>query len=108
MVWGDYPKEFNPKIHGAYDPSRYYGPKDTKFTEVKLSQFVSWLGRRNKTPNAMVQATSRAYHRWQGKHVLPSRAGVAPIFQIVACSMALAYVINYDRIVMHANQKYHW
>lgn len=23
--WGKYPKEFNPSVHGAYDPAKYYG-----------------------------------------------------------------------------------
>lgn len=25
MAWGDYPAEYNPKVHGPYDPARYYG-----------------------------------------------------------------------------------
>lgn len=34
MVWetpnsriGDYPAEYNQKVHGPYDPARYYGPR---------------------------------------------------------------------------------
>lgn len=25
MAYGDYPAEYNPKVHGPYDPARYYG-----------------------------------------------------------------------------------
>lgn len=25
MAFGDYPKEYNPSVHGPYDPARYYG-----------------------------------------------------------------------------------
>lgn len=25
MAIGDYPVEYNPSIHGPYDPARYYG-----------------------------------------------------------------------------------
>lgn len=25
MAFGDYPAEYNPKVHGPYDPARYYG-----------------------------------------------------------------------------------
>lgn len=25
--FGELPKEYNPKVHGPYDPSRYYGPR---------------------------------------------------------------------------------
>jgi len=27
MAFGDYPAEYNPKIHGPYDPARYYGTR---------------------------------------------------------------------------------
>lgn len=25
MAIGDYPADYNPKVHGPYDPARYYG-----------------------------------------------------------------------------------
>jgi hypothetical protein len=25
MAYGDYPAEYNAKVHGPYDPARYYG-----------------------------------------------------------------------------------
>lgn len=27
MAFGDYPKEYNPAVHGPYDPARYYGKR---------------------------------------------------------------------------------
>ena len=27
MGFGDYPAEYNPKIHGVYDPARFYGKR---------------------------------------------------------------------------------
>ena len=30
MPWGEYPKEYNPKIHGPYNPSVYYGKSKFK------------------------------------------------------------------------------
>lgn len=27
MAFGDYPAEYNPKVHGIYDPARYYGKR---------------------------------------------------------------------------------
>ena len=30
MGFGDYPKEYNPKIHGVYDPARFYGLRKKK------------------------------------------------------------------------------
>merc|ERR1712098_259284 len=108
MVWGEYPKEFNVKVHGAYDPMRYYGPKDTKFSEVKLGDFAAWLSRRKKTPNAAVQLLSRGYHRWTHHYVLPQRAGIAPIIHITLPLIILSVYVNYEKLVAHKMQKYHW
>ncbi|KAF2369005.1 Mitochondrial F1-F0 ATP synthase subunit F predicted [Trinorchestia longiramus] len=108
MPWGEYPIEYNPKVHGPYDPARYYGKKDTPFTQVKLRELGSWLARRNKSPKAMVQATSRAWWRWQYKYFLPQKTGIAPFAQIIFGSMAFFYYINYPKLKTHRTQKYHW
>nr|CAD7197227.1 unnamed protein product [Timema douglasi]CAD7398920.1 unnamed protein product [Timema poppensis] len=98
MAIGDYPIEYNPKVHGPYDPARFYGKPDTPFGQLKLNEIGSWLGRRNKTPSAIVGSISRAFWRWQHKYAQPKRTGVAPFFQVVVCSMALFYVMNYGKI----------
>jgi len=38
MGIGDYPVEYNPKVHGPYDPARFYGTPDTPFSQVKLGE----------------------------------------------------------------------
>lgn len=38
MGFGDYPAEYNPKVHGPYDPARFYGKPDTPFSQVKLGE----------------------------------------------------------------------
>lgn len=30
MGFGDYPIEYNPKVHGPYDPARFYGKRKKK------------------------------------------------------------------------------
>lgn len=35
MGIGDYPAEYNPKVHGPYDPARYYGKG--KFLKMRFS-----------------------------------------------------------------------
>merc|ERR1712071_294809 len=47
MAWGQYPAEYNPKVHGPYDPSRFYGKADTALADVKLAELPAWLKRRN-------------------------------------------------------------
>ncbi|KAG8269696.1 ATP synthase subunit f [Homalodisca vitripennis] len=59
MAFGDYPADYNPKVHGPYDPARYYGKADTPLAQVKLGEFGQWLMRRNKSPQAMVACGSR-------------------------------------------------
>lgn len=31
MGFGDYPAEYNPKIHGIYDPARFYGKREYRY-----------------------------------------------------------------------------
>lgn len=42
MGFGDYPKEYNPAVHGTYDPARYYGP--SKFLSKLVLQKVIAVG----------------------------------------------------------------
>lgn len=46
MGFGDYPAEYNPKIHGVYDPARYYGKRKwiNSINNLKNSKnFPRWL-----------------------------------------------------------------
>ncbi|CAG7837916.1 unnamed protein product [Allacma fusca] len=107
MAWGEYPVEYNPKVHGPYDPARYYGKPDTKLSQVKLGELGSWLARRNKNPIAMVQAVSRAWWRWNHKFIFPRNAGLSGPIQVAVGSMLFFYVINYRRYKNHRFAKYH-
>lgn len=31
MGWGEYPNEYNPRVHGPYDPARWYGKRKLYF-----------------------------------------------------------------------------
>lgn len=104
---GQYPPEYNRKIHGSYDPARYYGKEDKALGDVKLGEIVGWINRRNKTPQAAMGVISRAWWRWQHKYMQPKRAGVAGLLQLVILSSAFFYLINYKKISRHKNYKYH-
>ncbi|KAF7265242.1 ATP synthase, subunit F [Rhynchophorus ferrugineus] len=107
MAFGDYPAEYNPSVHGPYDPARYYGKADTPLAQVKLSELGAWIGRRNKGPQAIAGAISRAYWRWQHKYVQPKKAGIAPFLHVVFGGMGLFYIMNYGKLSHHKNYKYH-
>ncbi|EAT47153.1 AAEL001718-PA [Aedes aegypti] len=103
MIFGNYPAEYNPKIHGLYDPVRYYGKPDTP---VKLFELGAWFGRRDKNP-AAAGAVSRAFWRWQQKYWKPKRPGIAPFFQAIVGGMVFFYAINCGKRKHHRNYKYH-
>lgn len=65
--------------------------------QVKISELGAWFGRRNKSPQALMGGLSRAWWRWQHKYVQPKRAGIAPMFQLIAGSMLFFYAINYGK-----------
>ncbi|VVC26087.1 Mitochondrial F1-F0 ATP synthase subunit F, predicted [Cinara cedri] len=107
MAISDYPPEYNPKVHGPYDPARYYGKPDTPLSQVKLGDLREWISCRNKSPRAIAGVFSRAYWRWSHKYVQPKRTTVAPLIHIIAGSMLFFYTINYGKIIRHRNYKYH-
>jgi len=108
MGWGEYPPEYNARVHGTYDPARYYGKPDTALAQVKLGELGAWLGRRNKSPVAMTQAVSRAWWRWNHRYIYPWKAGIAGPMQLIGCTMLFFYVINYQKLRKHRLFKYHW
>ncbi|XP_076345263.1 ATP synthase, subunit F [Tachypleus tridentatus] len=108
MGFGDYPAEYNPKVHGPYDPARYYGKADIPFGEVKVGELGQWILRRNKSPGAVTGVISRAWWRWQHKYIQPKHAGLAGIIQLCLGCIGFFYVINYPKLRHHRNYKYHW
>lgn len=108
MRFGGYPDEYNPKIHGPYDPACYYGKKDTPFGKVPLKDLGAWISRRNFTPQAVVGAISRTFWRWQHKYVLPRKCGIAPFFQVTVVFGGVFYVLNYQKMKPERHYEYHW
>mmetsp|Transcript_31457 Transcript_31457/g.51903 ORF Transcript_31457/g.51903 Transcript_31457/m.51903 type:complete len:126 (+) Transcript_31457:75-452(+) len=105
---GQLPKEYNPKVHGPYDPAIYYGPRDTPLSQVKVGELPAWLARRSKNPIDWTRAGSRAYWRWAHKYAMPKYCGMVPFFQVFAFSMTFFYIMNSPNISHHKNHKYHW
>jgi F-type H+-transporting ATPase subunit f len=107
LGWGCYPPEYNRKIHGVYHPGRYYGPKDY-LSDIKMRELPQWIGRRNKTPRALVQLFDRAWHRWHEKFAQPRKAGIAYPVQLIVMVCTFSYVMQWKTLKHHKNQKYHW
>lgn len=41
MALGDYPAEYNPKVHGPYDPARFYGKRECNSFAARTDLLVA-------------------------------------------------------------------
>jgi len=106
---GHYPKEYDARIHGPYNPARFYGKPDISFWECKLSEMPAWLARRNKTPSALVAAASRSVWRWQLKWIQCRNAGMqGPIQVFVLAVPWILYLSFYPAYRKSRHAKFHW
>ncbi|KAM0731919.1 putative ATP synthase subunit f, mitochondrial [Formica fusca] len=104
---GGYPPEYDAAKHGPYNPARYYGKPDTPFLDLKVNEIPAWIARRQKTPQAIVGACSRAFWCWQHKYIQPRRSGIAPFFHVAVGGMIAFYLMNYKKLRHHKHYKYH-
>merc|ERR1712173_52000 len=65
---------YNPKVHGPYDPSVYYGKRDIPLAQVKLGELPGWLMRRGKNPIDWSRAIARGWWRWRFNYLTPRKA----------------------------------
>jgi len=106
MNIGHYPKEYNPRVHGIYNPATNYGKSDP-LSEVKVGEVGKWLSRRNYSPQGMAAAISRSYWRWMQKYVLVKKTSPAPFIQVAAGLSLFYYFFQYKSHVAHRHTKYH-
>ncbi|RNA25065.1 ATP synthase subunit mitochondrial [Brachionus plicatilis] len=88
----EYPKEYNPRVHGPYNPAQYYGKPDP-LSEVKVGEFGQWLGRRNFSLSAIRSALGRAMWKYRLKYIAPKKANAAFIFHFIFFTYTLNYFI---------------
>lgn len=108
LGFGLYPAGYDRRVHGPYCPDRYYGPKDTPLSEVKLSELPKWIGRREKSIFSIGQLFSRSEFRYHRKFMAPNRArpGLWLWHSILVIS-ALSYLNHYSHVQEHKHFKYH-
>jgi len=106
--WGLYPKEYNPRVHGIYQPWRNYGKVDTPIGDVKLGELPNWFGRRSYAPRAMLAAFSRFRHNYYRRWLMVRRPNTAPFIQLIAASAIYCYYLRYKQAIKYAPQfRYH-
>jgi len=98
---GEYQPGYNPKIHGAYDPSRYYGKADP-LSKVKLGELSQWMGRRDVSPLGAWRVVQRGWHHWMNNWMHVKRPTTAPLIQAAMLGSLVFYLSMY-----HPFSKYH-
>ncbi|XP_067672048.1 putative ATP synthase subunit f, mitochondrial [Haliotis asinina] len=107
MGAGEYPPEYNPRVHGPYVPGRFYGKKDIPIGDVKLGEVGSWISRRSFSPQGIFAAISRANWHWAEKYLLVKRGSVAPLVQVCVGLSVFYYFLQYRAHTNHRHTKYH-
>merc|ERR1711976_54981 len=102
------PAEYNPSVHGPYNPGKWYGEPDTALRDVKLGELKAWVGRRNTHPVAIARAFGRGVHRWQATWMFPKHASAAGWLQFIV-GWSTFWVINFAQSSrnMEKSYKYH-
>lgn len=67
---GGFPKEYNPRIHGAYQTDRYYGTPDKPFASLKVNEVFQWLNRRDMSLTGIARFYSRKLYSHQRRYHL--------------------------------------
>lgn len=103
---GTLPAEYNPKVHGPYNPGTYYGKADP-LSEVKVGDVASWIGRRNASPHGIIRAINRAHWRWMQKYLLVRKGGASGVAQFCVLMCTSYYFLQYRSHTNHRHAKYH-
>lgn len=103
---GTYPKEFNPRVHGPYYPSRYYGKADVSFWDCKLGELPKWFGRRQLGIRPFSMVLSRRMWTVMQKYKT-SAASMYFIWLYGAVGMTYFYIMQYPKYSNERHSKYH-
>merc|ERR1712215_76487 len=102
---GCYPKEYNPKVHGAFNAAVYYGKPDTPFKDVKLGELGAWIDRRQLS--GIPSAISRASARYMNKYVELWKPSHVPVVHWCASAMFIYWAMQAAWLRNHRHHKYH-
>ncbi|CAF0963503.1 unnamed protein product [Rotaria sordida] len=103
-VFNEYPRDFNPRIHGPYCPWRYYGKRDLHFGDVKLVDIPAWIARRDKTPMGIYQGGIRTFWKFYRAFLDNKKPNLIWYTQI----FAVASLINFVFFAIPDRKHYKW
>ncbi|CAF1487673.1 unnamed protein product, partial [Rotaria magnacalcarata] len=103
-VFNEYPRDFNPRVHGPYCPWRYYGKRDLHFSDVKLADISAWVARRDKTPMGIYQGGIRTFWKFYRAYLDNKKPNLIWYTQIFVA----ASLINFIIFAMPDRKQYKW
>ncbi|XP_048758240.2 putative ATP synthase subunit f, mitochondrial [Ostrea edulis] len=97
--FGEFPKEYNPKIHGAYQADRFYGTPDKPFFTLKLNEVIPWMKRRDASVTGTARFISRKLYQHQRTwHLCAKNRGVGLVhFGLFFAFLGMLRSFNHDR-----------
>ncbi|OWF35237.1 putative ATP synthase subunit f, mitochondrial [Mizuhopecten yessoensis] len=102
---GKYDPLYNPRVHGPYDPSRFYGKADKPFLDVRVGELGQWMKNRNKTPYGFVSAVSRGYWAFKLKYIGCKNSNACailiPVFIVAAINAQEHFHHVFDKTKYH-------
>ncbi|CAF1302780.1 unnamed protein product [Rotaria magnacalcarata] len=103
-VFNEYPRGFNPRVHGPYCPWRHYEKRDLHFGDVKLAEIPAWIARRDKTPMGIYQGGIRTFWKFYRAYLDNKKPNLIWYTQI----FVVASLINFVFFAMPDRKQYKW
>ncbi|UJR22345.1 hypothetical protein I4U23_025407 [Adineta vaga] len=103
-VFNEYPRDFNPRVHGPYCPWRYYGKRDLHFGDVKLADIPAWVARRDKTPMGVYQGGIRTFWKFYRAYLDNKKPNLIWYTQI----FVVASLFNFVFYAIPDRKQYKW
>ncbi|GMS84403.1 hypothetical protein PENTCL1PPCAC_6578, partial [Pristionchus entomophagus] len=88
----------------------YYGTRDTRLMNVKLSELPAWFSRRELTVgafyNEVMRNIWRVHHKWYSGPVYGNT--IKTIFRFIFCYSFLCWLVKSHRYLDFQKTMYHW
>ncbi|XP_008055326.1 ATP synthase subunit f, mitochondrial-like isoform X1 [Carlito syrichta] len=81
--------------------------KEKKLMDVKLGELPSWILMRDFTPNGILGAFQRGYHRYYNKYINVKKGSVSGVSMVLAAYVLFSYCLSYKELKHERLCKYH-
>ncbi|XP_060586130.1 putative ATP synthase subunit f, mitochondrial [Ruditapes philippinarum] len=91
--YNPYPVDYNARVHGPYDPARYYGKaKIQSAWDIKLGEIPSKLLAFDRNPRNVFGVFSRCISRYTARHYRAQKMPINFFMQLMFFTMTVNYI----------------